>query len=123
MTTAQQPPIGVSLSCDVEHREQRRKPYKARARWVDPTTKERLSASKSFDTVEEAQTWINDMERAARGGIDPRAATMRLAEYGESVMPLAIRGLEKKTLDPYLAGWRKRVVPALGHIPVRMVTN
>src|SRR4029450_13320127 len=28
-----------------------------------------------------------------------------------------------RTLDPYLAGWRKRVVPTLGHIPVRMVTN
>jgi integrase len=34
-----------------------------------------------------------------------------------------LRGLEGKTLDPYLAGWRKRVVPTLGHLPVRMVTN
>jgi hypothetical protein len=36
---------------------------------------------------------------------------MTLAIYGDSVMPLALRGLEGKTLDPYLAGWRKRVVP------------
>ncbi|HEV8173179.1 MAG TPA: site-specific integrase, partial [Actinoplanes sp.] len=46
----------------------------------------------------------------------------RLAEYGEAVRHLALRGLEGKTLDPYLAGWRKRVVPTLGHIPVRMIT-
>jgi integrase len=38
-------------------------------------------------------------------------------------MSLALRGLELKTLDPYLAGWRKRVVPALGHLPLRMITN
>lgn len=36
---------------------------------------------------------------------------------------LASRGLEGETLDPYLAGWRKRVVSTRGHIPVRMVTN
>ena len=34
-----------------------------------------------------------------------------------------MRGLERKTLDPYRAGWRRRVVPSLGHLPVRMVTN
>ena len=38
-------------------------------------------------------------------------------------MTLALRGLEPKTTDPYLAGWRLRVVPALGHLPVTMVTN
>ncbi|MEU5724688.1 site-specific integrase [Micromonospora sp. NPDC047738] len=63
------------------------------------------------------------MTSAAQGGVDPLAATKRLTEYGESVMTLALRGLERKTLDPYLAGWRKRVVPTLGHIPVRMITN
>ena len=38
-------------------------------------------------------------------------------------MTLATRGLEPKTLDPYLAGWRRRVVPTLGHLAVRMVTH
>jgi hypothetical protein len=38
-------------------------------------------------------------------------------------MELALRGLEEKTTDPYLAGWRKRVKPTLGHIPVSMLTN
>jgi hypothetical protein len=63
------------------------------------------------------------MTRAARGGVDPISATMTLSDYGDSVMSLALRGLEAKTLDPYLAGWRKRVVPSLGHVPVPMVTN
>ena len=31
--------------------------------------------------------------------------------------------LEAKTTDPYKAGWRKRVVPTLGHIPIRMITG
>ena len=30
-------------------------------------------------------------------------ATMTLTDYGESIMPLALRGLEAKTLDPYTA--------------------
>ncbi|MGW2161470.1 hypothetical protein [Nonomuraea sp. NPDC001699] len=38
-------------------------------------------------------------------------------------MSLAVRGLEPKTLAPYMSGWRKRVVPALGHLGVRMITN
>jgi integrase len=49
-------------------------------------------------------------------------AVKTLTEYGEAVMPLAVRGLEKKTLDPYMAGWHKRVVPDLGHLAVRMIT-
>jgi hypothetical protein len=68
-------------------------------------------------------TWIEQMRFSALGGVDPIAATMRLGEYGEAVMTLVARGLERKTLDPYLAGWRKRVVPTLGHLPVRMITN
>jgi integrase len=116
------PPIGVSLSADVEFRDGRPKPYRARVRWIDPTTKRRPSKSESFATPEAAQAWIDAMHQAARGGVDPTAANLRLAEYGEAVRHLALRGLEGKTLDPYLAGWRKRVVPALGHIPVRMIT-
>jgi hypothetical protein len=41
---------------------------------------------------------------ACRDGVDPTSATMTLTDYGESVMPLAVWGLEAKTLDPYLAG-------------------
>jgi integrase len=123
MATAELPPIGVSLSPDVEVRPGRRNPYRARVRWVDPTTKRRRSKSEHVGSLEDAQLWIAGMERAARGGIDPYSATMKLGEYGEAVMQLALRGLERKTLDPYLAGWRRRVVPTLGHLPVRMIAN
>lgn len=116
-------PIGVSLSADVEERGGGRKPYRARVRWIDPVTRRRRSLSESVDTPEEAAAWIDSMRRAARGGVDPTAATMTLVDYGNAVMPLALRGLEKKTLDPYLAGWRLRVVPSLGHLPLRMITN
>jgi integrase len=122
-TTGNSLPIGVSLAVDVEFREGRPLPYRARVRWIDPATKRRLSKSASFAEAEQAQRWIDGMRRAALGGVDPTAATMRLVDYGNAVMKLATRGLEGKTLDPYLAGWRKRVVPTLGHIPVRMVTN
>ena len=123
MSHQEMPPVGVSVSPDVEYRDSRPHPYRARVRWVDPDSKRRKSRSESADTPEAAQAWIDAMMRAARGGVDPIAATMKLSDYGEAVMTLALRGLEAKTLDPYLAGWRKRVVPSLGHLAVRMITN
>ncbi|HEX5405085.1 MAG TPA: site-specific integrase [Pseudonocardiaceae bacterium] len=117
------PPTGVSLSDDIEYREGRELPYRARVRWVEPSTKKRPSKSEQFATEDEATAWIAGMKRAAAAGIDPTAATMTLTDYGNQNMPLALRGLEKKTTDPYLAGWRKRVVPTLGHLGVRMITN
>jgi integrase len=116
-------PTGVSLSADIEYREGRELPYRARVRWVDPPTGKRPSKSEQFATEDEATAWIDGMKRAAAGGIDPIAATMQLTDYGSRSMTLALRGLESKTTDPYLAGWRKRVVPTLGHLPVRMITN
>ncbi|WP_280501906.1 tyrosine-type recombinase/integrase [Nocardia farcinica] len=46
-----------------------------------------------------------------------------MTDYGDANMDLALRGVERKTLDPYMAGWRKRVVPTIGHLPVAMLTN
>jgi integrase len=116
-------PVGVSLSADIEHRPDRPEPYRARVRWVDPATKRRKSKSQACSSEQAALQWIEAIHRVAQAGIDPETASMTLATYGESIMPLALRGLEGKTLDPYLAGWRKRVVPALGHLPLRMITN
>ena len=62
------------------------------------------------------------MREIASAGVDPGMITKSLAEYGEIVMPLAVRGLEAKTLDPYMAGWHQRVVPDLGHLTVQMIT-
>ncbi|WP_067657215.1 site-specific integrase [Nocardia harenae] len=117
-------PVGVRLSSDIEERsDYGRRPFKARVRWVDPATKKRPSVSQPFDTREAAEAWIEQLKLKARQGVDPKTATMTLAEYGTANMELAMRGLEKKTTDPYGAGWRLRVVPALGHLPVSMLTN
>ncbi|MBK3565220.1 site-specific integrase [Streptomyces sp. MBT62] len=116
-------PVGVRLSTDIEYRPDRPHPYRARVRWFDPTTKRRLSLSEGKADEDEAQEWLQDIIEAAQAGLSPSLATMKLAEYGDANMNLALRGLELKTLDPYLAGWRVRVVPALGHLAVRMITN
>jgi integrase len=121
-TSANLPP-GVPISADVEYRPDRPKSYRARVRWVDPATKQRSSKSEAFETEAGALNWVKRIRELAIGGVSPTTATMTLAEYGESVMFLAMRGLEPKTLDPYLAGWRRRVVPTLGHLAVRMITN
>ncbi|MFF5724679.1 MULTISPECIES: hypothetical protein [Streptomyces] len=91
--------------------------------WTDPTTKRRQSLSEGKDNEEEAQEWLQSISEAAQAGLTPTLATTKLAEYGETNMDLALRGLELKTLDPYLSGGRIRVVPALGHLAVRMITN
>jgi len=116
------PPIGVKLASDIEYLADRPTPYRARVRWTDPTTMRRRSLSHSCAEHEAAEAWIEQMQRAAAGGLDPHLATMPLAEYGNLNLELAMRGLEDKTRDPYLAGWRKRVVPTLGHIPVGAMT-
>lgn len=123
MNTPSQPPIGVKLADDIEYLPDRPTPYRARVRWTDPQTKRRRSLSESHATEDEAADWIDNMKQAAAGGIDPLTAAMNLADYGDTNMTLALRGIEAKTTDPYKAGWRKRVKPTLGHIPVRMVTN
>src|SRR5215469_124423 len=122
MTRRGQVPTGVSLSADIEYREGRPKPYKARVRWFDPGTGRRRSISEAAETREDAEAWIGLMRDMARAGVDLSMAVKTLAEYGEAIMPLAVRGLERKTFDPYMAGWHKRVVPDLGHLAVRMVT-
>jgi integrase len=116
-------PIGVPLRSDVEYRPDRAKPYKARVRWTDPTTRKRKSTSESFETEGDGNDWINRMRRLGAQGIDPKTAIMTLTAYGDLNMALALRGLESKTTDPYLAGWRKRVVPTIGHLPVTMITS
>ena len=114
-------PLGISLSADIEERSG--EAYRARVRWVDPTTKRRISKSQTFVTRKAAEDWINQLRQSARRGIGPDTATTTLLDYGTANMKLALRGLESKTTDPYLAGWRKRVVPSLGHLPLTMITN
>jgi integrase len=117
-------PVGIALTCDIKRRRGVGSDgYRARVRWFDPVTRKRRSKSETFRTEADAASWIDQLRELASSGVAPSAATQSLAEYGESVMSLALRGLESKTTDPYMAGWRRRVVPTLGHMPVRMVTN
>jgi integrase len=122
-TGAELPPIGVSLHADVEYRPGAAvHGHRARVRWYDPTTGKRRSKSETFATEDAALAWIESLRHAASGGVDPERFTQTLREYGDGVMDLALRGLESKTTDPYLAGWRRRVVPSLGHLALRMIT-
>lgn len=114
-------PLGISLASDIEERSGGA--FRARVRWVDPAAKKRVSKSETFTDREAAEDWIDRMRQSAGRGIDPNTATTTLSDYGAVNMKLALRGLEAKTTDPYLAGWRKRVLPSLGHLPVSMITN
>jgi integrase len=116
-------PLGVTIKTDVEFRPKcTNRPYRARARWTHPDTKKRDGISRSFETPEEAEQWLDQLKTLAEKGISPRSATLTLKEYGTANMPLALRGLELGTTDPYMCGWRKRIVPTLGHLPVTMIT-
>ncbi|MFJ5830904.1 tyrosine recombinase XerC [Streptomyces sp. NPDC093089] len=116
-------PIGVRLKTDVEYRPDRPSPYRARVRWWDPESKSRKSLSAAKESEDEAQEWLTGLIEAAEAGTNPSLATMPLADYGSANMELALRELELKARDPYLSGWKLRVLPALGHLPVRMITN
>ncbi|MBV9023111.1 MAG: site-specific integrase [Streptomycetaceae bacterium] len=116
-------PIAVPLSTDIEHRPNRALPYRARVRWTNPHTKKRDSLSEAKATEADAQEWIDALVASALRGIDPKTSMQPLAAYGDATMELVLRGLEPKTTDPYLAGWRLRVVPSLGHIPVPLISH
>jgi hypothetical protein len=64
MSGTERPPVGVSLSSDIEYRNDRKEPYRARVRWIDPTTNRRKSKSAHARTPEAAQAWIDAMTRA-----------------------------------------------------------
>jgi integrase len=116
-------PLGVKVSTDIEFREGNPNPYRARVRWFDPVTNDRKSKSEMLPTSHSAEEWVKRVERLAGRGVTPEIAESTLADYGESVMDLAMRGLEPKTLSPYMCGWRLRVVPVLGHLKVTAITN
>lgn len=117
------PPAAVTLHSDIEvRRGARTRGFRARVRWYD-TTGTRRSLSETFPAEQDAQDWIQELTAAAATGLDPERFAQPLAEYGASVLELALRGLEPKTTVPYLSGWRLRVVPSLGHISTRMVST
>ncbi|GAB2534455.1 site-specific integrase [Nocardia heshunensis] len=114
-------PLGVEIRGSIEERK-RAKPFLARVRWTDPATGKRDSKSQAFEERGEAEAWIERIKNAAARGVDPKMATATLKDYGDADWDIAMRGVEPKTLDPYRAGWRRRIVPTLGHLPITMIT-
>ena len=55
MAKPEMPPVGVTLSSDVEYLEGRPNPYRARVRWIDPATKRRKSKSECVAALDEAR--------------------------------------------------------------------
>ncbi|WP_228818877.1 hypothetical protein [Nocardia transvalensis] len=133
MTAVLEIPVGITVSFDIEEipRSRSGKPFRARARWTNPHTKKRDTKSVAFETTALAEDWVDRMRRLAARGIDPVRANLTLLDYAELVpldsqksnLEIALKGLEDKTKDPYLCGWRKRVIPTLGHLPVLSITN
>src|SRR5215204_1772281 len=115
------PPLGVRLTVDVQAREGARgTTYYARVRWTHPVTHHREGVKRTHGSVEEALAWVERLEGAARTGVDPGQP---LANYVAQLGDRWARGIDPtSTLDPYSAGLRKRVLPALGHLPVSMMS-
>jgi integrase len=119
--TGKTPPLGAQLSWDIERRDgPRGARFVARVRWSDPMTRHREGVRRSFTSEDAATDWIDEMREAARTGVDPgQTLSAYVAWIGDR---WARRIDHSSTLDPYSAGLRKRVLPALGHLPVRMLT-
>ncbi len=70
--------------------------------------------------MDAAEAWIDRMQSAARTGFDEGQT---LATYLTNIGDRWTRGIDPtSTYDPYAAGLKRRVLPALGHLPVVMIT-
>jgi integrase len=119
--TAKRPPLGVGLSVDVERFVgPRATVWRARVRWHDPVTGRRELIKRTFHSEAAAHEWLERMRHTARTGVDTGQS---LADYVAFIGDRWTRGIDPtSTYDPYAAGLRRRVVPALGHLPVSMIT-
>jgi hypothetical protein len=115
------PPLGVRLAVDIEeYPGARASTFQARVRWVDPITRKREALKRSFESLDAARSWADRMERTARTGVD---TGQTLKTFVDNIGDRWARGVDPtSTLDPYAAGLRLRVLPALGHLPVPMLT-
>lgn len=116
------PPLGVRLTVDIgkRHLKSGGVSYVARIRWTDPETGRREGLKCSHPTEAEAESWIQRMTGAAATGIDPGQT---LGAYVDSIGDRWARAIDAtSTYEQYSAGIRLRALPALGHLPVAMIT-
>ena len=71
-------------------------------------------------TEDQAAAFFERMQAAVATGMDPG---ITLGDYVASLGERWMRGIDgTSTADPYRAGLSERIVPALGHLPVRLMT-
>ncbi|MGH3574576.1 MAG: hypothetical protein ACRDUW_22600, partial [Pseudonocardiaceae bacterium] len=86
--TAATPPVGVALAADVEYRPDRRTPFRARVRWVDPATKRRQSRSEAFETAAAGPDPTARLFTGPRGGRITTALLRDATHWDEVVTTL-----------------------------------
>lgn len=111
------PPIGVKVATDLEYRPSG---IRARARWTDPQTKQRMVRALVVPDEEAAEAFFADLQASSAIGIDRH---ITLADYLALIGDRWTRGLDlTSTGDNYKVGMRLRVIPALGHLPISSIT-
>ncbi|QNA93010.1 site-specific integrase [Microbacterium sp. Se5.02b] len=111
------PPIGVKVTTDLEHRASG---IRARARWIDPHTRKRVTRALVVPDEDAAEEFFQYLQASAELGIDKR---ILFSDYVEMIGDRWQRGLDPtSTVDGYKLGLRLRVLPALGHLPLSQIT-
>jgi len=112
------PPFGVRLHFDMLIRGSR---IRARARWTDPSSRERRSRSVTVDDDLAAQEFFELMRTSSTRFVDP---LITLNDYARSIGDRFLRGVDPtSTASGYRAGLLLRVIPRLGHMRVRGITT
>lgn len=108
------PPIGVKIATDLEYRQSG---IRARARWTDPQTKQRMVRALVVPDEEAAEAFFADLQASSAIGIDRRIS---FADYLATIGDRWTRGLDPtSTTDGYKVGLRLRVVRRSGTFPSR----
>ncbi|MGF3057574.1 hypothetical protein [Microbacterium sp. YY-01] len=111
------PPIGVKVTTDLEHRASG---IRARARWIDPHTRKRVTRALVVPNEEAADEFFQYMQASAELGIDKR---ILLSDYVEMIGDRWQRGLDPTSIvESYKLGLRLRLLPSLGHLPLSQIT-
>jgi integrase len=116
------PPLGAVVHGDIRERSSGHGVrFLARARWTHPVTSRREEVNRTFGSRGEAVAWLDLQRRTAATGIDQGQS---LASYVGQLGARWARTIDPtSTIEPYAAGLRLRVLPALGHLPVGMLTT